>query len=255
MARAVQWLRSLVFVAQMYAAMPVIVLLYLPRAVLYEGRTHDIGRAYAAWVCWSAGWMVGLRTEVRGTPPDGAVLVAAKHQSFLDILMIFGALPRGRFIMKEELLWAPVLGQFARAIGCVPVNRSNRGGAVAKMLTDVAAGRLEPGQLIIYPQGTRLAPGVAAPYKVGPGLLYAQLGQPCVPVAVNVGVFWPRRGIFRRPGTAVVEFLDPIPPGLPRAEFAARLEHAIETASDRLLVEAGFVPPPKRPADHHRTGT
>jgi 1-acyl-sn-glycerol-3-phosphate acyltransferase len=181
--------------------------------------------------------------EVRGTPPTFEALVAGKHQSFLDIILIFGAVPRGKFIMKRELVWAPVLGQYALRIGCIPVRRGRRGQAIRQMLTDVAAGRAEPGQLIIYPQGTRLAPGVRAPYKTGTAALYAELGQPCVPVACNVGLFWGRKSFSIRPGRAVVEFLPPIPPGLTTSEFMARLEAAIEPASDRLMAEAGFLVP------------
>ena len=144
--------------------------------------------------------MVGLRTEVRGTPPTGEVLIAAKHQSFLDIILIFGSVPAGKFIMKRELMWAPVLGLYALRIGCVPVNRGQRSRAIKRMLADVAKGRQAPGQLIIYPQGTRISPGVRAPYKVGSGALYQELGQDCVPAATNVGLFWPRKGILRSPG-------------------------------------------------------
>ena len=93
---------------------------------------------------------------------------------------------------------------------------------------------------IIYPQGTRVAPGAHLPYKVGTGLLYAQLGQPCTPVATNVGLFWPKRGILRKPGVAVVEFLPPIAPGLRVQPFMDQLEEAIETNSNRLMAEAGF---------------
>jgi 1-acyl-sn-glycerol-3-phosphate acyltransferase len=106
------------------------------------------------------------------------------------------------------------------------------------MKADVAKGAALPGQLIIYPQGTRVAPGAKAPYKVGTGLLYEQLGQPCVPVATNVGLFWPKRGILRKRGLAVVEFLPEVPPGLPVSTFMARIEAEIEGASDRLDDEA-----------------
>jgi len=167
-------------------------------------------------------------------------MIAAKHQSFLDIMLIYNAVPRGKFILKRELMFAPLLGQYALRIGCVPVNRGKRGAAIAKMLTDVKTGRQESGQLIIYPQGTRVAPGAEPPYKVGTGALYEQLAQPCVPVATNVGVFWPRHGIFRKPGLAVVEFLPEIAPGLPRDRFMSRLQAEIETTSNRLMAEAGF---------------
>ena len=184
--------------------------------------------------------MVGLRCEVRGTVPEGEALIAAKHQSFLDIMMIFAALPAGKFIMKKEILMMPVIGQYARLIGCVPVDRGKRGKAIAKMVADVEAGRIEPGQLIIYSQGTRVAPGVKAPYKVGTAVLYQQLGQSCVPVATNVGVLWPKRGLLRKPGTAVVEFLPAIAPGMDKDEFLATLEAEVETRSDALMAEAGF---------------
>ena len=182
--------------------------------------------------------MVGLRTEVRGTPPTGEVMIAAKHQSFLDIILIYHAIPRGKFIMKRELMYAPILGQYAMRIGCVPVNRGKRGAAIAKMKEAVARGSADPGQLVIYPQGTRVAPGDKKPYKVGTGALYQQLGQPCVPVATNVGCFWPKRGFLRKPGLGVIEFLQPIETGLEIKEFMGRLEEAVETASDRLAEEA-----------------
>ena len=108
------------------------------------------------------------------------------------------------------------------------------------MMDGVSKGRLQPGQLIIYPQGTRVAPGAMKSYKVGTGLLYQQLGQPCTPAATNVGLFWPRTGIYRKPGLAVVEFLPEIAPGLAVEPFMAELERVIEGASNRLMAEAGF---------------
>jgi 1-acyl-sn-glycerol-3-phosphate acyltransferase len=199
-------------------------------------------KTFCRWVIFTLRLLCGLRSEVRGTPPTGEAVIAAKHQSFLDIILIFNAVPAGKFIMKRELMYAPFLGQYALRIGCVPVDRGKRGAAITKMKADVAKGAAEPGQLIIYPQGTRVAPGASRPYKVGTGLLYEQLGQPCVPVATNVGVFWPKRGILRHPGLAVVEFLPEIAPGLPVAEFMARLESDVETHSNRLMAEAGFKP-------------
>lgn len=232
--------RGFLFLAIIYAAMPVIAILYLPWAIWSRDGAFAACKAWCRLVRRTARAVVGIETEVRGTPPTGEVLIAAKHQSFLDIILIFGAVPRGKFIMKKELVWAPVLGQYALRIGCVPVDRGRRGQAIRKMLLDVAAGRQEPGQLIIYPQGTRVAPGVKAPYKAGTAALYGELGQTCVPVACNVGLFWPRKGFRLRPGRAVVEFLAPLPPELPSAEFLRRLESEVEPASDRLMAEAGF---------------
>lgn len=235
-----QYLRSAIFIMQMYVAMAVIGLAFAPWAMFSRRGAFAACKGYSRYVFWSAGWMVGLRCEVRGTVPEGEALIAAKHQSFLDIMMIFAALPAGKFIMKKEILMMPVIGQYARLIGCVPVDRGKRGKAIAKMVADVEAGRVEPGQLIIYSQGTRVAPGAKAPYKVGTAVLYQQLGQPCVPVATNVGVLWPKRGLLRKPGTAVVEFLPAIEPGMGRDEFLEHLENEVETRSDALMAEAGF---------------
>ena len=235
-----RWLLSLIFIVQMYIAMAVLAIGFAPWALFSRRGAYAAMHSYCAWVILTARILCGLRCEVRGTPPAGECVIAAKHQSFLDIILIFHAVPAGKFIMKRELIYTPFLGQYALKIGCVPVNRGKRGAAILKMKADVAAGAAEPGQLIIYPQGTRVAPGVSRPYKVGTGLLYDQLGQPCYPVATNVGLFWPTRGILRPPGLAVVEFLAPIAPGLPVPEFMKRLESEVETHSDRLMAEAGF---------------
>ena len=239
---AVHWVWSLLFIVQMYVMLPVISIVFFPWAVVSRKGALTACQTYCRGVCWTASWMVGLRTEVRGTPPTDAVLVAAKHQSFLDILMIFGAVPAGKFIMKREILFTPFVGQYGMRIGCVAVNRGKRAVAIKKMVADVARGTAHPGQLIIYPQGTRIAPGVKAPYKVGSSVLYTELGQDCVPVATNVGVFWPKRGIYRKPGLAVVEFLPRIKAGLPKEQFMAQLEEVVETNSNRLMREAGFDP-------------
>ncbi len=240
---ALMWPLSVLFIVQMYLAMAVLGLLAVPFAIVRREAALGAMQLYCAWVRFSARWMLGLHSQVRGPVPQGAVLVAAKHQSFFDIILIFSALPQPRFIMKKELSRAPILGWYALRIGCVPVDRGRRGHAVRQMLADVAAGAAEPGQLIIYPQGTRVAPGAHLPYKTGTGALYAELAQPCVPVATNVGLFWPRRGILRRPGVAVVEFLPAMVPSLPLPQFMADLETAIETASDALMREGGFAGP------------
>lgn len=237
---AIRWVLSLIFVVQMYLAMAVFAVVFAPWALFSRRGAYAAMHGYCIWVIFTLRLLCGLRCEVRGAPPVDEVVVAAKHQSFLDIMMIFHAVPQGKFIMKRELIYTPFLGQYALRIGCVPLDRGKRGAAIAQMKADVAKGAVHPGQLIIYPQGTRVAPGVKVPYKVGTGLLYDQLAQPCVPVATNVGVFWPKRGILRHPGVAVVEFLPAIPPGKPVPAFMKQLEADIELASDALLAEAGF---------------
>lgn len=233
-----QYVRSLLFNISIYVMMLVYSVLFFIPALLNRDWAYKACHAWCIYVRWALRWMVGLETEIRGTPPTDPVVVAGKHQSFLDIILIFSAVPRGKFIMKRELMYAPMIGQYGLRLGCIPVNRGKRGAAIEKMKRDVEKGRAEPGQLIIYPQGTRVAPGDKRPYKVGTHILYEQLEQACVPVAANVGHFWPKRGVLRKPGVAVVEFLEPIPAGLPVKEFMQVLEERIETRSDALSEEA-----------------
>ena len=237
-----QRVRALLFNMQMYPMMFLIGLLFAPWAIFSKTGARVCCKTYSRWIFWTARWMVGIRCEVRGTPPQGEVLIAAKHQSFLDIMMIFTALPTAKFIMKKEILRTPVIGQYAKLLDCVAVDRGKRGAAIEQMVRDVEAGRQEAGQLVIYAQGTRVEPGVKADYKVGTGVLYEQLQQTCVPVATNVGVLWPRKGMARHPGVAVIEFLDPIEPGLGRRELMKVVEQRVEARSDELMREAGFEP-------------
>ena len=237
---AIRWVISLVFVLQNAVMMLVIGVVFFPWALISPKGARAACKAYCVWVLWTARWMIGLKHEVRGTPPKGEMLIAAKHQSFLDIIMIFYASPAAKFIMKREILWMPVIGVYAYRIGCVPVNRGKRGAAIKKMLDDAKQGLTAAGQLVIYSQGTRVKPGEKRPYKIGTYALYEQMGQPCVPVATNAGLFWPKGTILRKPGLAVVEFLEPIAPGAEQRAFMSALEAQVEGRSDALMREAGF---------------
>ncbi len=237
---ALQYILSLIFIVQMYLAMFILALFWTPVVLLRREAAFDAVHSYTTWVRRSAAVLVGLRSEIRGEIPQDEVIIAAKHQSFFDIIMIVSVMPRPKFIMKKELLWAPILGWYASRIGCIPVDRGKRSQAMAKMVADVKAGTAQPGQLIIYPQGTRVAAGATKAYKVGVGVLYAQLDQDCIPAATNVGVFWPRHGFLRKPGLAIVEFLPRIPAGKSVEAFMAEIEPTIEAASNRLMAEAGF---------------
>jgi 1-acyl-sn-glycerol-3-phosphate acyltransferase len=189
---------------------------------------------------WLLKHIVGLGLEVRGKDklPDGPCLIASKHQSAWETFALIPLFRDPALLMKRELFWIPFHGWFSYKFGMIPVDRDKGPAALRRMLR-AAEKRIEDGrEIIIFPEGTRRAPGAAPDYKTGIGLLYNALHVPCVPVALNSGVFWRRRSWTRSPGTVIVEFLEPIPPGLPRAEFLKRLETTIETASNRLLAEA-----------------
>ncbi|MCP4820836.1 MAG: 1-acyl-sn-glycerol-3-phosphate acyltransferase [Shimia sp.] len=240
-----QWIMSILYVLQNAVMMLVIGILFFPWALVSPKGAMTACNTYATWAIWTARWMVGIRSEVRGNIPSGAVLVPAKHQSFLDIMMIYKAVPQPRFIMKYELLFTPIIGVYAWRLGCVPVRRGKRGAAIKAMLADVESGRVPPGQLVIYPQGTRVKAGDYTKYKVGPFALYKETGQTAVPVATNAGLFWPKGTMLRTPGLAVVEFLEPIAPGEDQSSFMKKLEDVIETGSNALMREAGFDPDAK----------
>ena len=233
-------LRSLVFDAMLYGLMLVMGILCAPMALWSVDGAYAAIRAYCRAALWLLRVICGLRVEVRGEVPTGDVIVCSKHQSFLDILILSATLPRVSFIMKRELRWAPILGFYAMRIGSTPVARGKRSRAMKDMVAHAEKGSMAARQLVIYPQGTRVAPGAVVPYKVGAGVLYDRLGKTCVPAATNVGVFWGRHSLYRRPGTAVMEFLEPIPPGLPVTEFIARVEEVVESRSNALMREAGF---------------
>ncbi|MFT4717393.1 MAG: 1-acyl-sn-glycerol-3-phosphate acyltransferase [Paracoccaceae bacterium] len=239
--RAVQYFMSLVFIVQMYLMMALMAVFFTPLAYFSRDWTFRAVHTYCGWVRWSAELLVGLRSEIRGPVPTGDVIVASKHQSFFDIIMIVHATPHPKFIMKKEILWTPIVGFYAKRMGCVSVDRGKRGAAIKKMVAGVKSGAQQPGQLIIFPQGTRVAAGASKKYKVGTGVLYKETGQNCVPAATNVGVFWPRHGLLRRSGLAVVEFLPVIEQGQSVDEFTKILEDVVEDGSNRLMAEAGFL--------------
>ena len=184
--------------------------------------------------------VAGIRIDLRGLQkiPPGALLVASKHQSVWETAALLPLFDDPAYIFKRELMWIPIFGWYAWKSRMIPVDRSSRGGAIAGMIArareEFARGR----QIVIFPEGTRTAPGAPPAYKQGVVHLYADAGVSCLPVALNSGLYWPRRKFLRYPGTIVLEVLDPIPPGLDAQEFAARLTRDIEAATARLIAEA-----------------
>jgi len=189
---------------------------------------------------WLLKHIVGLDFELRGQDklPKGPFLVASKHQSAWETFALIPMFRDPALLMKRELFWIPFHGWFSTKFEMIPVDR-DKGPAALRRMLQAAKERIEAGrEIILFPEGTRRAPGAPPDYKTGIVLLYNTLGVPCVPVALNSGVFWRRRSWLRKPGTVAVEILDPIPPGLSRPEFMARLQEAIEPATSRLLAEA-----------------
>ncbi len=243
------FIRSMIFDFLMYSLMLVMGILFAPLAIWSRDGAYWSMKFYSRTIFWLLKVICGLRVEVRGQVPEGAVIIGSKHQSFLDVMLHMHALPRAKYIMKDQLKWAPIIGIYGIRIGSTPVSRGKKGKAMTQMVAGVEKkSATERGQLVIYPQGTRTLPDQKLPYKVGAGVLYERMGVPCVPAATNVGVFWGRRSPYRKPGLAVLEYLEPIEPGMAIKPFLAELENRVEAASDRLMAEAGHVKAGQPPA-------
>ncbi len=233
-------LRSLLYAVTFYLTTAVMLvggfwLLAAPRSWAMAGLALH-GR-----ICtWLLGVICGTRLEVRGREnlPAGACLVVAKHQSAWDT---FGLIPLFRdpaLVAKAELKWIPVYGWFCVKFEHILVERGRAAASLKKMLVDARVQAAKGRQIVIFPEGTRTAPGAAPDYKPGYVALYESLQVPCVPLALNSGLFWPRRTWRRYPGTIVIEFLPALPVGMPRAEFRRTVETSIEEACTRLIAEA-----------------
>jgi 1-acyl-sn-glycerol-3-phosphate acyltransferase len=231
--------RSLVFNVVFY--LNLIAFLVLGLGFMVTPRAWSMA-ALKLWSQASLWWLkaiAGTRMEVRGLEhlPEGAALVAGKHQSMWETFALFPLLADPAIVLKRELMWIPFLGWFAWKFGMIPVDRTARGPALKSLLRRAQAAVAAKRQIVVFPEGTRRAPEAPPDYKSGATALYLKLKVPCVPFALNSGLFWPRRRILRRPGTIVVEFLPAIPPGLSRKEFERRLVEAIEPATARLVAE------------------
>ena len=195
-----------------------------------------VGRQWSRVVFASLRLICGTRFEVRGPKPPDGVLIAVKHMSMWDTCAIYTLLDHPAIVLKRSLQFIPFYGWYLWRSGMIAIDRDGKASALRNMANAAKAELANGRSIVIFPEGTRKNPGAAPDYKPGVAGLYGQLGVPCVPVALNSGVFW--TSFLKYPGTLVLEFLEPIPPGLPRREFMPRLEAAIEGAAGRLVEEA-----------------
>jgi len=231
-------LRSIVFNVLFYVNTVVYLIAALPTFLM----------PYRATVAVAKSWgrtnlkllrIAGIDCEIRGLEklPKGPIIIAAKHQSAWETFALLPLFENPFFIMKRELQWIPIFGWLTIKGRMVPVDRGAGSQALAAMVERARVELADSRQLIIFPEGTRRPPGAEPRYKYGVAHLYVTEGVPCVPIALNSGLFWPRRSILRHPGTVVVEILDPIMPGLDKEEFFRRLQRELEAATARLIEE------------------
>src|SRR5262245_3056406 len=229
--------RSILFNVLFYISFILYMLVALPTFLMPYWVIVDFAKVWSRTNLWLLKMVCGVHVDFMGIDkiPPGPLLVACKHQSMLETFALVPLFSRPTYIVKRELMWVPLFGWFMAKGRMIPVDRGARRQALTRM-TVRARDELKQGrQILIFPEGTRTAPGAPPAYKSGIAHLYAELGVPCLPVALNTGLAWGRRSFMRSPGTVRIEILDPIPPGLSRDAFLARVEHDIETATARLM--------------------
>ena len=233
-------IRSLIFNILFYAALIVLLIVGLPALFINRFAVFYLALLWAKATFWLMRVICGTHVEFRGIEniPKGPCIVAPKHQSIWEVFALPPFFTDFTFILKRELTWIPFFGWYLGRADLTAINRSKGAAALAQAKARaheaLAAGR----QLVIFPEGTRRPAAAPPQYKFGVAHIYADNSVPCVPVALNSGLFWARRSFLRRPGTIIVEFLPPIPPGYDKNTFYQLLCARLETASDRIIGEA-----------------
>ncbi len=234
---AVIFLRSLLYNVLFYAWLVVLIIAAIPTFLMPRSAILGFARLWARSSIWLLRVICHTSVEYRGVEkiPTGPLIVASKHQSMWETFALLQFFEEPLYILKRELEWIPLFGWYLKKAGMIGIDRAAGGRSLLKMARrageEVRRGR----QLIIFPEGTRTPVDAPPRYKPGVGQIYVNCGVACLPVALNSGLFWPRRTFMRYPGTLVVEFLDVVPPGLSRNEFTARVSAAVEQATRRLV--------------------
>ena len=234
-------LRSLLFNFLFYVVLVAIMGVLLPTILFGPDRVKAAARVWGRASLVLLRVVCGTKVEFRGLeniPADGGFIVASKHQSVWEVFALITVFKDFTYVLKRELTYIPMFGWYIARGRQIPIDRSKGRAALAEVARKARVILAEHRQLFIFPEGTRRPPGAPPDYKYGAAFVYADTKVPCVPVALNSGLFWPRRSFLRRPGTIVVEIMPPIAPGLSTMAFLKQLQETIETASDRLLREA-----------------
>jgi 1-acyl-sn-glycerol-3-phosphate acyltransferase len=233
------WTRALAFNFAFFAWTAIAGTVGLPLLVAPRSAAMRFGRFWAQGVLVLLRVIVGLDYRIRGLErlPSHGCIIAMKHQSAWDTLILPAVLKNPAVVLKRELLLLPFYGWYAARAGSIAINRKAGAAALRRMVAAARPIAAQARPIVIFPEGTRVAPGARLPYQPGVAALYQALALPLVPAAVNSGLFWGRRSFLKRPGRIVLEFLEPIPPGWPRRRLMAELEQRVETATAALLHE------------------
>ncbi|MBV8798220.1 MAG: 1-acyl-sn-glycerol-3-phosphate acyltransferase [Alphaproteobacteria bacterium] len=221
---------AIITVAIYIAVLPA---LLLPRKVMVHA-----SRLWSRAVFFGLKWICGLTYEVRGAVPQTPVLIASKHMSMWDTMGLYLSVWDPCAVLKRELTRIPFYGWYIKKAGVISIDRGGQASALRKMTAEAKTALASGRSILIFPEGTRKKPGAPPDYKPGVAGLYGILDVPCVPVALNSGLFWTGpMGFIKKPGRVVLEFLEPIPAGLKRSDFMHTLQARIEAATKQLVVE------------------
>lgn len=245
----ITWLRSLLFNVLWFCAIPLLLIVLLPMLLMSRRVMQYGAKLFTGMTSGLLRFAAGLRWHVTGLDhlPEGPFIIAAKHQSAFDTMVFHLFLSDPVFVLKQELTKLPIYGRMALHAGMISVDRSAGASALRHLVLETRAAAANGSQIIIFPQGTRTAPGQHVPYQPGVAAMYKNTGLPVVPCALNTGMFWGRRTFLKHPGVMTIKFLEPIQPGLARAEFMERLETVIEQETDLLC---GFSGDAASPVQH-----
>jgi len=233
-------LRALAFYIAFFGVTALFGVAGLPLLLAPRRWVMRFGRCWARCVLAFLRMIIGLDGEIRGLDhiPSGPSIIAMKHQSAWDTLILPLILDDFAVVLKRELLFVPFYGWYAARAGSIAIDRRGGAGALRHMVAAAQRAVAAARPIVIFPEGTRTAPGQRLTYQPGVAALYQALGIPLVPAAVNSGLYWGRRSFVKRPGRIVLAFLPPIPPGLPRRQVMGELETRIEAATAVLEREA-----------------
>ena len=231
------WFRSLCFNLGWYAGSVVIALAGAPILLLPRRAVVAWARVWIAFILWWLRVTCRLNHRIIGLEnlPKGPAIIACKHQSSWETIAFTLLFPDIAIVLKRELLFIPVVGWAMARAGNIAVTRGDGASALRGLVKQAKAAIADGRSIVIFPEGTRVAPGDIKPYQVGTAALYRQLGVPVVPIALNSGLFWVRRKWIKRPGVLTLEILPPIQPGLSRDAFMKILQDKIEGATARLV--------------------
>lgn len=239
-AKLIIWCRSLLFNLLFYIWTAIASTILLPSILINWKVIIKAQKIWSYGVLLLARYVAGIRYELRGMEnvPEGPVIIAAKHHSAWETIALTCVFPRPAYVLKRELMRIPVFGWYGGPGGHIPVDREAGASAMRLMLRAADKAKVNARQILIFPEGNRKAIGAPLDYKPGVIGLYRHLGLPVVPAGLNSGLYWGRNAFLKKPGTIIVDFQPPIPPGLNKREFMTRLQDSIE-ASTQALIEEG----------------